>query len=126
MIVVASDPQSGVPSAERPETRELLEKSPSTSSLKWDGIFRPGLRHLHRLQGLLARTITAQRSRRLRVIETVSLGDKRFVSIVKVDGREYLLGGGTTVALLAKLGDQTEDRSFSQAVDTAWKGVPAE
>jgi flagellar biogenesis protein FliO len=41
----------------------------------------------------------------LQVAETVSLGEKRFVAVIKVDGREFLIGGGATnVALLAQLG----------------------
>jgi hypothetical protein len=51
-------------------------------------------------KGLLAR----QAARRLRMIETLSLGEKRFVSIVEVDGEQFLLGGSaSSVALLAKL-----------------------
>jgi flagellar biogenesis protein FliO len=43
-------------------------------------------------------------SRRLRVAETMSLGEKRFVSIVQVDGVEMLLGGSPgNVALLKVL-----------------------
>jgi hypothetical protein len=52
------------------------------------------------------RTRQAGRSsgRRLRVSETVSLGEKRFVAVVQVDGNQYLVGGGATnVALLAQL-----------------------
>ena len=44
-------------------------------------------------------------TKRLRVAETVSLGEKRFVSIVCVEGREFLIGGGASgVSLLAQLG----------------------
>jgi len=43
-------------------------------------------------------------NRRLQVIETVSLGEKRFVSVVKVDGIEFLVGGGSSgVAMLSQL-----------------------
>jgi flagellar biogenesis protein FliO len=43
-------------------------------------------------------------TRRLRVAETVSLGDKRFVAVVEVDGRHFLLAGGpTNIVLLAQL-----------------------
>jgi flagellar biogenesis protein FliO len=46
-------------------------------------------------------------TRRLRVAETVSLGEKRFVAVVQVDGRHFLLAGGpTNIALLAQLDDQ--------------------
>jgi hypothetical protein len=43
----------------------------------------------------------------LRVAETVSLGEKRFVAVVQVDGRHFLLAGGpTNIALLAQLDTQ--------------------
>jgi len=70
---------------------------------------------LRRLYGALAnglKWITRQSSsiltrgvdRRLRVAETVSLGEKRFVSILQVDGEQFLVGGSSSnVVLLAKL-----------------------
>lgn len=43
-------------------------------------------------------------TKRLRVAETISLGEKRFVAIVAVEGREFLIGGGTAgMSLLARL-----------------------
>ena len=43
-------------------------------------------------------------TRRLKVTETVSLGEKRFVAVVQVDGLQFLLGGSATnVTLLAQL-----------------------
>ena len=40
----------------------------------------------------------------LRLWRAVSLGEKRFVAIVKVEGREFLIGGGAAgMALLAQL-----------------------
>jgi hypothetical protein len=42
--------------------------------------------------------------RRMRVAETVSLGEKRFVAILHVDGCEFLIGGGTSgISLLAQM-----------------------
>jgi flagellar biogenesis protein FliO len=53
---------------------------------------------------LHARNVTRSNTRRLRVAETVSLGEKRFVAVVQVDGRHFLLAGGpTNIALLAQL-----------------------
>jgi flagellar biogenesis protein FliO len=50
------------------------------------------------------RRMTRTSDRRLRVAETVSLGEKRFVAVVQVDGRHFLLAGGpTNIALLAQL-----------------------
>ena len=35
---------------------------------------------------------------------TASLGEKRFVAVIRVDGLEFLIGGGATnIALLAQL-----------------------
>lgn len=53
-----------------------------------------------------------QRNRRLRVAETISLGEKRFVSIVEVDGEQFLIGGSAAnLVLLAKLDSTCTDRS---------------
>ena len=47
-------------------------------------------------------------SRRMKVAETLSLGEKRFVSILKVDGAQYLIGSSASgVQLLAVL-DQAQ------------------
>lgn len=46
-------------------------------------------------------------ARRLRVAETLSLGEKRFVSILEVDGTQYLIGGSAgNVQLLTRLEKQ--------------------
>jgi flagellar biogenesis protein FliO len=38
------------------------------------------------------------------VTDTVSLGEKRFVAVIQIDGLQYLIGGGATnVAMLAQL-----------------------
>jgi hypothetical protein len=61
----------------------------------------------------LAQKRTAQiSSRRLKVAETVSLGEKRFVSILQVDGTNFLLGGAAgSVSLLAILDKQSTESS---------------
>jgi flagellar biogenesis protein FliO len=53
---------------------------------------------------LQSRQVARSNTRRLRVAETVSLGEKRFVAVVQVDGRHFLLAGGpTNIVLLAQL-----------------------
>jgi hypothetical protein len=48
----------------------------------------------------------ASMPRKLRLAETVALGEKRFVAIIDAEGCKYLIGGGTTgVALLTRLED---------------------
>lgn len=73
---------------------------------------RASLRPLQNSGGLLSRawnwicTRQAGRAsaRRLQVATTVSLGEKRFLAVIQVDGRQFLIGGGATnVALLAQL-----------------------
>jgi hypothetical protein len=78
----------------RPNLKSLWQMSSSalTSARSW-------------LQAKYAVTAT----KRLRISETVSLGEKRFVAIVKVEGREFLIGGGTAgMSLLAQLGSASE------------------
>jgi hypothetical protein len=51
-------------------------------------------------------------AKQLRVAETISLGEKRFVAVVQVDGRKFLIGGGASgVALLTQLGDTASSAS---------------
>jgi len=65
---------------------------------------QPGPASLARAWSWLHAKYTLTATKRLRVAETVSLGEKRFVSIVCVGGREFLVGGGSAgVSLLADL-----------------------
>ncbi|MGA7156991.1 MAG: flagellar biosynthetic protein FliO [Acidobacteriaceae bacterium] len=55
------------------------------------------------LQGRYNRCTT----RRLRIAESISLGEKRLVAIVSVEGQEFLIGGGAAgMSLLAQLGSE--------------------
>ena len=60
-------------------------------------------------QGLLGSLFSwlrggAPARKQLRLVETVPLGEKRFVAIIHAQGRKYLVGGGTSgVALLTTL-----------------------
>jgi Flagellar biosynthesis protein, FliO len=65
---------------------------------------RPAQTMLMRLWSWLQTRSTLTATRRLRVTETVALGEKRFVALVSVEGREFLIGGGASgVSLLAHL-----------------------
>jgi hypothetical protein len=73
----------------RPETQETRRPGPGMLAQAW---------------AWLRTKYTLTATKRLRVSETVSLGEKRFVSIVCVEGREFLIGGGASgVTLLAQL-----------------------
>ena len=74
----------------------------------WTGIVGSGAPFAH-LPGRLS--TSRKRERRLRLCETVSLGEKRFLALVEVGHQEFLVGGaGGSVALLKEL---------SSAADTA-------
>ena len=69
------------------------------------GILQTAVGLLRSGWGWLERARAAQTSaRRMRVTETVSLGDKRLVSILQVDGAQFLIGSSATnVQLLTRL-----------------------
>lgn len=59
--------------------------------------------------------------KRLRVCETVSLGEKRFVAVIQVDGEQFLVGGSSSsVSTLAHLEPRPE---FSDVLRTRCEGV---
>lgn len=59
--------------------------------------------------------------KRLRVCESVSLGDKRFLAIVRVDSQSFLLGGSTgSVAMLARL---NEPETFASVLQQTSAGT---
>lgn len=55
--------------------------------------------------------------KQLRVSETVSLGEKRFVAVVQAGGQRFLVGGGSSgVSLLAEL-DRDSEQDCSATLD---------
>lgn len=66
------------------------------------------------------------KKRRLQVKETISLGEKRFVSILEVDGQSLLIGGGAeTICLLATMQADSGQASFQQVFEGAMQGSEA-
>jgi len=62
--------------------------------------------------------------KRLRVCETVALGEKRFVAVIEVDGEQFLVGGGSTsVATLARL---EPTQQFSDVLKRRWTQEPVQ
>ena len=70
---------------------------------------------LRRAFSWLHRKYSLSTTKQLRVAETVSLGEKRFVAIIHAEGQKFLIGGGaSSVALLTQLGtlaESVEDRA---------------
>ena len=59
-------------------------------------------------------------TKQLRVLETVSLGEKRFIALVHVEGQRFLIGGGASnVCLLTQLGNATNAVDALQPVAQA-------
>jgi flagellar biogenesis protein FliO len=93
------------------------------------------LNTLHTATGLLSRAwgwIRKQQearssSKRLQVAATVSLGEKRFVAVIQVDGQEFLVGGGATnVTLLAQLTAKVRFSDLLKDSMTVARTQPAE
>lgn len=71
---------------------------------------------LVRVWSWVNRKYTLSATRQLRVTDTVSLGDKRFVAVVHVGGQKFLIGGGAQgVSLLTKLEDEDGPRAAAAA-----------
>jgi hypothetical protein len=61
-------------------------------------------------------TVTKQ----MRVAETISLGEKRFVSVIHVDGQKFLIGGGAQgVTLLTELSTSQSTADALQTIANA-------
>ncbi|MGA8298060.1 MAG: flagellar biosynthetic protein FliO [Terriglobales bacterium] len=70
---------------------------------------------LSRLAAQARKIQVRQNKKRLRVCETVALGDKRFVAVIQVDDQQFLLGGSSnSVSLLAQL---EKPASFAKALN---------
>lgn len=87
----------------------------------------PALAPLRNTTGLLSKLwlwlMEKQRahsqSKTLKLEETLSLGQKRFVAVIQVNGERYLVGGGATdVALLAKLDKKESFGDYLKETET--------
>jgi flagellar biogenesis protein FliO len=71
-------------------------------------VSKPGT--LSRAFSWLKKQYPVVQEKRLQLSENIQLGEKRFVALVTVDGREFLIGGGPSgLSLLSQWdsGDQT-------------------
>jgi flagellar biogenesis protein FliO len=59
-----------------------------------------------RMLGVFAAVRVSRKPRRLRLCESLSLGEKRFVAVIQYEGQQFLIGGGSSsLNLLARLGE---------------------
>lgn len=64
---------------------------------------------LARAWGWLQKQNAFSANKQLHVCESVSLGEKRFVAVVQIDGQKFLIGGGASgVSLLSELDTEAE------------------
>ena len=86
------------------------EREAESSFRPWLELTQRGpLSGLARIWSWLHSKYTKSASKRLRLSEVVSLGDKRFVALVKVEDREFLVGGAASgLSLLAQLEKTSE------------------
>jgi hypothetical protein len=62
---------------------------------------------------LQRRSKAQRRTRKLRLCESVQLGEKRFVAVIQADGQRFLIGGtSTSVSVLATLPSRKNFRSL--------------
>lgn len=112
-------------------------QSPAPPLLVFPGGVFPGgapLKTLQNASGLISRAWRWLRERqsarsnprRLQVAGSVSLGEKRFVAVIHVDGLQFLIGGGAAnVALLAQLKGNESFGNVLQESMTVPKKQPA-
>ena len=63
---------------------------------------------LKNLGQCVRRILKPRKVRRLRVCETLSLGERRFLAVIEFDRQEFLVGGtGNSLTLLARLQEGT-------------------
>ena len=61
------------------------------------------------------RRLAERRPRRLRLCESLALGERRFVAVIEFERRRFLVGGaGQSLVLLTKLDDRGQENSGEQ------------
>lgn len=67
------------------------------------------LKPLRTLWSLLQKIKMRPARKRMRLCETVALGDKRFIAVVQVDDKEFLIAGASnSISLLTELNKRPE------------------
>ena len=71
----------------------------------------------------LRRRLRARPEKLLRLTETLSLGERRFLAVVEVEQQKFLIGGtSSSVCLLARLGDRLFNSTPPRAAEQ-WEDV---
>ena len=94
---------------------------PGVNAYRKPAVLPQVIRNLRRLLSAAirwSRTISVnRRENHMRLCETLSLGDRRFLAVVLVEQQKYLVGGApNSVALLAKLPSTAQMASHDDEV----------
>jgi hypothetical protein len=110
----AQPDESPLPVTAAPSLRDRLGSSLRSALGRTAGLAAAPVRGLRSAWSWYqGRRVLQTSTRRMRVAETISLGEKRFLAVVEVDGCQFLVGGGaSSVAVLAQLGAQQTARDL--------------
>jgi hypothetical protein len=107
MSIAFDAPLAAVPVSEELGTRPRTGKG-SKAQLGSDP-----LTMLRTLWSWLQRVQIRRAKKRMRLCESVPLGDKRFIAVVQVDDREFLIAGASnSVSMLTDLGKRSDFSSL--------------
>ena len=119
--------ESGIEEKEEPEIQAAGKQTEITTDVEMRRSTQP--RRRSTLSWLAGALEWAQKHmgyrparKRLRVCETVSLGEKRFVAVIEIDGEQFLVGGAaSSVATLARLEPSPQ---FAEVLKRRWAQDP--
>jgi len=99
----------------RPKVHRLRPQRTKSVQLRSESIASIVLSPLQKAFSWLRNVHPQGKEKRLRVSETVSLGEKRFIAILQVEDRKFLIGGSSSnVAILTQLDVEPEETPAPQ------------
>ena len=103
--------------AVNPETSVARQKMPPMARALYDV--------LAKISAAMQKVFSAPRmQKQLRICETVSLGDKRFVAVIQVDQERFLIGGAAnSIAMLTRLQETTSFASTMKGLTEEGSGL---
>ena len=109
---IETEPRWRNPSGEQSGNKDAAVAIADARLSSWVAML---LKNLRQCGFWIAQRVKTQRAgKRLRVSESVSLGERRFVAVIQVDQERFLIGGSSTaVCLLTRLRDSA---SFAEVL----------
>ncbi len=114
-IRVANGETPRTADSKKTRNRKTATKPVAQAKLAW---------FVHAWNWTLRQLRSRQVSKRLRVCETVSLGEKRFLAVIEVDGVQFLVGGASSsISTLARL---ERPEGFGDELKRRWGQDPVQ